>query len=259
MSARRAAGRARALAIVATVLTSHAVAANEQPADLRLPLVLHITRADGAPVIDRAEAARFVAEVNRLYRPAGICFALLEVRDLDRSADLATVRDRVALRAHLVPRAINVFILRSIRDPDPDASTFRAAARAGREPSGWLNGAHIAAPGRVPSTYLIVRAGAGPTTLAHELGHFLGEGHHPAAGNVMSYSLDREHFDEDQIRTFRRFAEGVQARAARGARVRCLSRGPIVAPTRRRAAPVEVAPTPITRPRAQRELPLTPR
>lgn len=174
--------------------------------DLRLPLVVHLLRDDGEPVLDRDALPRFVAEVNRLYAPAGICFALDGIRDLDRDANLATVRDRLALRAHLVDGAINVFIAASIRDPDPDATTARAAARAGRTPSGWLNGAHIEAPDRVPSTYLLVRAEAGPTTLAHELGHLLGEGHHPEAGNIMSYSLERTRFTDEQLRTFRLFA-----------------------------------------------------
>lgn len=173
---------------------------------LRLPLVVHVSRDDDEPVVTRTELERVVAEVNALYRPAGICFALDAVRDLAQGGNLETVRDRVQLRSYLVPRAVNVFLLAAIRDPDPDASTFRAAARAGRKPSGWLNGGHIEAPGRLPATYLIIRAAAGATTLAHELGHFLGEGHSGAAGNIMSYDLERRAFDAAQVRTFRAFA-----------------------------------------------------
>jgi hypothetical protein len=195
-----------AIVVTACVLAGPLSAAPVEAPDLRLPIVVHLLRADDAPVLPRAEAERFVVEVNRLYAPANLCFALQEIRDLDVDADLETVRDRVALRAHLVPRAINVFLVRSMRDPEPDITTVRAAARVGREPSGWLNGAQVTAPGQIPATYLIVRAGTGPTTLAHELGHLLGEGHHAGEGNIMSYGLDRHDFDAAQLRTFRALA-----------------------------------------------------
>src|SRR5262249_27553617 len=131
---------------------------------------------------------------------------LREVRVLDHNADLETVRERLDFARHTVPHAVNVFLLRSIRDPDPSASTARTAARFGREPSGWLTGAHTPVPGQQPPAYLILRLGAGPTSLAHELGHFLGEGHHPGEDNIMGYGLERRRFTPEQLETFRVFA-----------------------------------------------------
>jgi hypothetical protein len=186
-------------------------------ADEKLALQIFVTEADGAPVADRATIATLVEEVGQLFHGSGLCFSI-DLHPLPKSADLLTVRDRHAFAKLALDRAINIFLVRSIKDPDPDSSTVRAAARAGRTPSGWLNGAEIPRPGRAPDLYLVVRIDAGAKGFAHELGHFFGEGHSAAPDNLMSYSLDRTRFDEHQLRTFR-------ARAAKHFREGTLTTG----------------------------------
>jgi hypothetical protein len=181
---------------------------------LRLPLVALVTRAAGEPVVSAADLAQLLDEVNTLYQAAAVRFVLVGVRALDEDGALTTHRQRRAFAGSTSPRAINVVFVESIVDPEPSPSTARAAARLGRAPSGWLNGAEVPMRERPPGLYLLVRAGAGAMTLAHELGHFLGEGHHPDAENVMAYGDRRRAFDDAQLRAMRRHAERDLARGA---------------------------------------------
>jgi len=48
-------------------------------------------------------------------------------------------------------------------------------------------GVHWRSRGRHRAHFVIVAASAWVTTLAHELGHFFGNPHHPTPGNLMSY------------------------------------------------------------------------
>lgn len=191
-------------ALIAGSLFAGATALSAPPEpEIRIPLVIHLTRKDGAPVIAPKEVLRLVEQLDDYYRQTGICFALKATREVPRDADLKTYRDRHAFIGYAVPRAINVVLVNSIFDPETSESTLRTAARFGFKPDPWLDGAHIEKPGRNPSSYAIVRVGADPTTMAHEIGHILGEGHSGVAENIMGYGSNPTVFDQRQIRGFR--------------------------------------------------------
>jgi hypothetical protein len=174
---------------------------------IELALVVHVATRDGRPVVSAQEVRRTVGVASEAFAPAAVAFAVGEVRALpDGHAELADIRARHRLRRHLVPGAINVFVVDAILDPVPSEATRRAAARVGREPSGRLSGAHIPAPGRRPGTFVLVDHHGGALTVAHELGHLLGLPHHRDETNIMSYGRDRTGFDDRQLRVIRLFA-----------------------------------------------------
>jgi len=193
-----------ALGIVGLAQTAIAV-----PEDATTPrpfaVVVHVAAAD--PSDTDARLARLLDTANRLFAEAGIAFAVAERRELPGSfATLEQSRERRRLRRHLVPRAINVFLVDEILDPNPSAATRKAARWQGRKPSGRLSGAHIEAPGKRPGTYIVLARSRRATSLAHELGHFFGVGHHKDPTNVMSYGAKRDHFTERQLEVFERRA-----------------------------------------------------
>jgi hypothetical protein len=168
------------------------------------PLVFHVATRDGADVASREALEALTRDVNERFRVASVSFRIAEVRGLpDGNATLENVPARRALRRHLVPHAINVFVVERIEDPVPSAATRRAAARVGREPSGAIAGAHIEIERSVPSTYILTTTRSSSLTLVHELGHFFSAPHHRDPENIMSYGPARSRFDEHQIRAFR--------------------------------------------------------
>jgi hypothetical protein len=91
---------------------------------------------------------------------------------------------------------INCFVVASLRDVD-DPSRYRRGVHW--RPRGGPAGRHV----------VILSSIAGPTVLAHELGHFFGIRRHSAvAGNVMSYAhgTGGPVFDDRQARTVTAFA-----------------------------------------------------
>jgi hypothetical protein len=199
-----------ALSAVPSPLGRGTAAARDHDDDalLALPLALHVP---GAAEDDHARA--LLDALARAYGPHGICFVPTLHALPDDRRELRTIRERRALRALLVPRAANALLVDRMHDPHPSESTRRTAARHGFEPTGLLGGAHVpAAAGHRPATYVIVTRDGGPLTLAHELGHFLGAGHHPDPANIMSYGRDRRAFDAAQVRVFRARARRALAR-----------------------------------------------
>jgi hypothetical protein len=190
--------------LVVAVVTMHfllfpALAAGDLPAR-RFAVVFHVARND-----ERAGAAidRWMAVANRLFGEHGICFEETDRRTLPpERAQLSNISDRRRLRGFLVDRAIDVFAVDAILDPVPSRATARASSWMGRTPSGRLAGAHIPAPGHRPGTYVILALTAGETTLAHELGHVFGAGHHRDPENIMSYGPARRSFDGRQVHAF---------------------------------------------------------
>lgn len=158
-----------------------------------MPIALTVAEADGAPVVTEAWLAARMRQSDVIFAPASLAFTIRERAVMgDPHVAMETRSDRHALASMLVPRSINVFVVRSLRDVD-DVSLMR-------------QGVHWRSP-RVPgSHYVILSSVAGETTLAHELGHFFGNPHSPVVNNIMSYERDGAippFFDDAQLRRIR--------------------------------------------------------
>jgi len=162
---------------LAALLTLPGGVAHAQPrpvaAPVQIPLSIAVVQRDGAPVVSERWLTERVETANRIYAVCGIEFVVAATRPLaPRHADLVTRADRHALGAAMEPRVANVFVVAALRDVDAE---------------GFRQGVHWR-PARMPGAhFVIVSANSGPSTLAHELGHFFGNGHSGVRGNLMSY------------------------------------------------------------------------
>lgn len=161
-----------------------------------LPVALSVAAIDGGPVVSEAWIAERMAQADAIFAPAGLAFRIRERSAMDAAhAAMEDRSDRHALAEGLVTGSINVFVVSSLRDVD--------------DPSRMRQGVHWRSP-RVPgSHYVIVSSIAGPSTLAHELGHFFGNPHSDVVNNIMSYERDGAvppFFDAAQLRRIRAHA-----------------------------------------------------
>ncbi len=180
-------------ATLALAFSSWALAAPPARATDTFGLAIAIAEEDGKRVQTESWIFEQIAAAERLFRPIGVHLRWSVEKSLEaKHARLETRRDRDALADELEAAAINVFIVDHLRDVD-DTSLYRMGVC-------WRRG-----DGR---PYLIVAASARPTVLAHELGHFFGNGHSTVPNNVMSYvRTDAEvFFDDAQTRTIRAYA-----------------------------------------------------
>lgn len=141
-----------------------------------LPLRVSIAAgADGSPVAHPEWLAAEIAAAQELFVPFGVGFLRTDGSPLDAAAaHVETRADRDALAARTLAHAIDVFVVESLRDVDV--------------PDQMRRGVHWHARlGERPVHYVILVAGAPPTVLAHELGHYFGNPHTSVADNVMSY------------------------------------------------------------------------
>ena len=189
----------RAPVIFGSVLVLVAAAAPPVARTQDEPLPIALTMAEpsaGAPAVTEAWLAERLAQANAIFAPSGVAFVLRERRTMGAEhAAMEDRSDRHALADLLVARSINVFVVASLRDVD--------------DPSLMRQGVHWRPHGRRHLHYVIVSAVAGPTTLAHELGHFFGNPHSDTPDNVMSYTRDGAvppFFDAAQLRRIRRHA-----------------------------------------------------
>jgi hypothetical protein len=136
---------------------------------------LAIAAVEGRRVQDGAWQAAELAEAERLYAPLGVRFRVVSERTLAiPRPDLETRADRDALATECAPKVINVFVVASLRDVDDGVSARRGVHwRSSRHPT---------------QRYIIVSSIAGPNVLAHELGHYFGNGHSTVVDNLMSYN-----------------------------------------------------------------------
>jgi hypothetical protein len=163
-----------AAALFFLALPSPALAAEPIPA---LPVSVAVATESGKPAQGGAWIDAQLAEAERLLGGAGVHLQKAALRALPESfAHLETRRDRDALTAQLQPGVINVFVVASLRDVD--------------DPSLHRMGVHWQPRGTPRRHYVIVAASALPSTLAHELGHFFGNGHSAVKNNLMSYDRD---------------------------------------------------------------------
>jgi hypothetical protein len=160
---------------------------------LTLPVVVSAVYVDGKRVVDDAWIQKQWAAVDRLYAGFGIRFERRASHELpEKNARLETKEDRDALGEHFVDGVVNVFFVKALMDIDEIGRIRQGVC--------W----------RAPKQkrFVAVASNAGPTVLAHELGHLLGNGHSKVVDNVMSY--DRSggpvFFDSNQKKTMRRTA-----------------------------------------------------
>lgn len=168
------------------------------------PIPIHIRVVeDGEPVATTDFVDDLVRESSIVYAEHEISFSEAKARGaIDAKwAALETRADRDGLADLLVPGVANVFVVRSLRDVD-DPKRFRMGVM-------WRCLKNL------KKRYIIVAASAMPTTLAHELGHFLGLPHASVKNNLMSYDRDegaKVFLDEGQGRTCRRTARALFAK-----------------------------------------------
>lgn len=186
-----------ALLVVAVALV--AAAAVAQPREARdvtvLPLSLTVARHEDAPVVDDDWLREQVANANALFRPHGVGFRVVERHAMDAShARLENRRDRHALGHLMNPQRVDCFFVLSLRDVD-DPSRYRQGVHWRPRGDDFPRRAH----------FVIVSSIAGPTVLAHELGHYFRNGHSDTPGNIMSYERGDgpPFFDRQQGRRIR--------------------------------------------------------
>jgi hypothetical protein len=156
----------------AALMTGSSARAADADAVMTLAVSVAAATLDGERVVDDAWIDGQWAAVDRLYAGIGIRFERKWTAALpESSARLETREDRDALGVHVSDGAIHVFFVKSLLDID----------EMGRIRMGvcWR------APGR--RRFVAVASNAKPTVLAHELGHYLGNGHSKVTDNVMSY------------------------------------------------------------------------
>lgn len=131
--------------------------------------------ADGSPVRSAEWIDDRVSLAEHVFAPLGVHFRIAHSRVLDRSVariEDSIERDRYA--GLVVPKAINVFLVESLRD-----DTVKDLYRMGVT---WDSRT-------TPSQrFIILSADAVRSSLAHELGHFMGiQAHSNVKNNLMGY------------------------------------------------------------------------
>ncbi len=177
-----------------TVVLSLLVARPATAEDRTFGLAVHVAEPDGIPARPDAWMDAQIAEAERLFAPVGVRFRWT-VRTIGKRelAQLETRADRDALGSAAVPGLINVFLVSSLRDVD-EPSRMRMGVC-------WTQSV-------TRRRYLVVSASARPSVLAHELGHFFGNGHTTVMNNLMSYERDGAEvfLDETQKRRIEAYA-----------------------------------------------------
>ncbi|HEY4119109.1 MAG TPA: hypothetical protein VGM56_14685 [Byssovorax sp.] len=180
-------------AVFASVSLASAAAAAKVEATFTLSI--HVAREDGAPAQTNAWIDAQIARAEMLFGPIGVHFQREDGAPVpDRLAHVETRADRDELGQAIDRGRISVYLVSSLRDVDT--------------PALHRQGVHWRPVSRPSRHFVILAAYAGSTTLAHELGHFFGNGHTSTPQNVMSYLRvgDAVFFDEKQQRTIASFA-----------------------------------------------------
>jgi hypothetical protein len=139
-----------------------------------IPLSFGIATEDDQPVRDQAWIREQVDVMESLFGPLGVHPADVGHRTLGpRFNHLETRADRDDLIHEMLPGVVNVFIVGTLRDVD--------------EPALLRRGVHWRNRGTPSSRYVILAAEAPPAVLAHEMGHYFGNGHSTTRDNLMSY------------------------------------------------------------------------
>lgn len=189
-----AAGRGEAAPPAPAAAKKKLAAPAEEPIPT-LPVSIAVAREGERPAQDDAWIDAQLAEAERLFGGVGVHLKKAKVRALDgRFARLESRKDRDALTAELEPGVINVFVVTSLRDVD--------------DPRLYRMGVHWRPVSAPKKHYVIVAASGLPSTMAHEIGHFFGNGHSAVTDNLMSYDRtgDKVFLSPQQGKTIRAFA-----------------------------------------------------
>lgn len=165
-----------------------------------IPIAVQVASVDGAPVVDAAWVDAQIDAANRLFADVPVAFrrvALAPCRACP--AQLVTRADRDAALARLAPRVINLRVAAALMDVD--------------EPGRVRRGVHWRVGGDPERRGVLLSSIAGPDILAHELGHYFGNGHSTVVDNLMSYERGDGPVvvSPAQVETIRRTLRGLLA------------------------------------------------
>lgn len=159
------------LVLLALCATQNAQAAPTTPI---IPIHVTVAVESGHPVADDAWVDAAIAEANRLYAVIPLLFRKSAQRpDPKLPAHIETRADRDTAVGTLVPGAVNLRVIASLMDVD--------------EPGRVRRGVHWHLRADRDRHVILLSTIAAPGVLAHELGHFFGNGHSPTDDNLMSY------------------------------------------------------------------------
>ena len=161
---------ARSVLGLVLTLSSAAAAKGKSETDATFGLAISIARHDGKPIRDEAWVRSQIEDANGLFAPLGVRFRwTLEAALPEKHVELHSRADRDALAGRIEEAgSIPVFVVDVLEDVDEPGRMRMGVC--------WKK------------RYLIVASHARATVLAHELGHFFGNGHSAVDDNLMSYS-----------------------------------------------------------------------
>ncbi|MDB5212176.1 MAG: hypothetical protein JWO86_103 [Myxococcaceae bacterium] len=185
-----------ALAVaLACALVAHDAHAAPAPSDVTFPISIAVALEDGAPAASDAWISTQIDDANELYGPLGVRFRWTLRREIPAAhAQMHSRADRDALAPLAEKNVIDVFVVAALEDVD-EPGRFRKGVAWTSKPDG--------------KRFLILSKIAPRTVLAHELGHFFGNGHSDVPDNLMSYSRTggRVFLDEAQIDRIHLFSQ----------------------------------------------------
>ena len=158
------------------------------------PVAITVALDDGAAARDDAWIAAQIDDANDLYGPLGVRFRWTRRKEMPQlHAQMHSRADRDALADLVEKNVIDVFVVAALEDVD-EPGRYRKGVAWTSKPAG--------------KRFLILSAAAPRTVLAHELGHFFGNGHSAVPDNLMSYSRTggRVFLDDAQVERIHLFA-----------------------------------------------------
>jgi hypothetical protein len=188
--------RAWSLVVVAAALLAPRTALpDEPPRDVTFPIAITVAVEDGKPARDDAWIAAQIDDANLLYNPLGVRFRWTLRKEMPAAhATMHTRADRDALAPLVEKNVIDVFVVAALEDVDEPGRYRKGVAWTSRPDS---------------KRFIILSAAAMRVVLAHELGHFFGNGHTDVPDNLMSYSRTeggKVFLDDVQIARIHEFA-----------------------------------------------------
>ncbi len=163
------------------------------------PIAITVAVEDNLPARDDPWISTQIDDANDLYGPLGIRFRWTLRKEMKEShAQMHSRDDRDALAPLVEKNVIDVFVVAALEDVD-EPGRYRKGVAWTSKPSG--------------KRFLILSAAAPRTVLAHELGHFFGNGHSVVPDNLMSYSRTGApvFLDEVQVERVRQFSSAFLA------------------------------------------------